>query len=133
MNDLFAKKLQKLKKYYLMVSLFLILILTASMVWNIYNEVEHAKATALSHAKNSYTKDMMFRQWVSDHGGVYVEPTERTPPNPYLAHIKERDVVTTSGKKLTLMNPAYILRELMENYEGMYGAKGHMIILNVEI
>ena len=131
MNDLFAKKLQKLKKYYLMVSVFLISILSASLVWNIYNEVQHAKDTALSHARNSYTKDMMFRQWVSDHGGVYVEPSEGTPPNKYLSHIKDRDIVSTTGKKLTLMNPAYILRELMENYEGMYGAKGHITSLTL--
>lgn len=74
---------------------------------------------------------MMFRNWVAMHGGVYVFPTEKTPPNPYLSHIPNRDLTTTTGEKLTLMNPAYTLRELMENFKGMYGEKGHITSLKL--
>ncbi len=65
------------------------------------------------------------------HGGVYVFPTETTPPNPYLSHIKNRDFNTTTGEALTLMNPAYALRELMENFPGMYGEQGHITSLKL--
>ena len=65
------------------------------------------------------------------HGGVYVFPTEKTPPNPYLSHIKDRDLTTTDGRTLTLMNPAYSLRELMENFSGLYGQKGHITSLKL--
>ncbi len=73
----------------------------------------------------------MFRKWVGMHEGVYVYPDKRTPPNPYLAHIKNRDIYTKDNEILTLMNPAYALRELMENFEGMYGEKGHITSLKL--
>jgi len=43
---------------------------------------------------------------------------------PHLSHIPERDITTPSGKKLTLMNPAYMLRQLMDDYSQLYGVKG---------
>ena len=36
----------------------------------------------------------LFRRWVTSHGGVYNSPHESGPPNPYLAMIHDRDVVT---------------------------------------
>jgi hypothetical protein len=66
---------------------------------------------------------------VASHGGVYVVPDERTPPNPYLSHVPERDITTNTGKTFTLMNPAYIVRQVMEDYENLYGVKGHITSL----
>ncbi|MFZ2302915.1 MAG: PAS domain S-box protein, partial [Gallionella sp.] len=40
-----------------------------------------------------------------------------------------RDVVTTTGKTLTLMNPAYMLRELQSDFPGDYGTKSHITSL----
>ena len=126
-------ELYKLKKNYITVFIIFTSIVTFFLGWNIYNEIQHSKNNALEHARNSFVKDLMFRKWISSHGGVYVFPTKHTPPNPYLEHIKDRDLLTTTGQKLTLMNPAYALRQLMNDYEGMYGAKGHitsLILLN---
>ncbi len=55
----------------------------------------------------------------------------RTPPSTYLSHIPERDIITVSGKKLTLMNPAYMLRQMIDEYSGLYGAKGHITALEL--
>ena len=63
------------------------------------------------------------------HGGVYVPVTAETPPNPYLSHIHERDLKTPSGINLTLMNPAYMLRQTMDKYEMRYGIHGHITSL----
>ena len=131
MNELFHIKLKRLNIYYINIFIALTVVVLLSLSLNIYNESNHNKNNALEHAKNSFIKDLMFRKWVASHGGVYVPPTERTPPNPYLVHIPNRDLITTTGKKLTLMNPAYTLRQLMEEYEGMYGAKGHITSLNL--
>jgi hypothetical protein len=38
-----------------------------------------------------------YRLWAAMQGGVYVPPSDKTPPNPYLAHIPNRDVETTEG------------------------------------
>ena len=130
MNELFHIKLKNLKRYYINILILITVIIASSLSWTIYNEVTHHKNAALEHARNSFIKDLMFRKWIASHGGVYVPPTKKTPPNPYLAHIPNRDLVTTTGKKLTLMNPAYTLRQLME-YEGMYGAKGRITSLKL--
>ena len=95
-----------------------------SLDWNISNLQDEQAKLAISAAKSNWDKDQAFRQWATKHGGVYVQPTERTPPNPYLAHLDRRDVVTTEGMKLTLMNPAYMLRQMTTEFEDTYGVKG---------
>lgn len=101
------------------------------MIFNILNITKKQNTLALEQAKNAFSKDLMFRNWVAMHGGVYVFPNKKTPPNPYLSHIKDRDLTITDGRKLTLMNPAYTVRELMENFTGMYGQKGHITSLKL--
>ena len=44
-------------------------------------------------AQTVLNKDLSFRTWATMHGGVYVPPTEKTPPNPYLAFLPDRDIV----------------------------------------
>lgn len=80
-------------------------------------------------AKTSIFKDIAYRKWASSQGGVYVVPTEKTPPNPYL-QVSNRDVITTDGMKLTLINPAYMTRQVYESTEQVYGIKGHLTSLN---
>ncbi|MBF0328648.1 MAG: DUF3365 domain-containing protein [Nitrospirae bacterium] len=100
-----------------------------SASWNIYHErlqtIEIVKKEALSN----FNKDQAFRLWGTKHGGVYVPPTEQTPPNPYLSHIPDRDITLPSGKKLTLMNPAYMIRQLMADFNELYGIKGRITSL----
>jgi hypothetical protein len=97
-----------------------------SLVWNIYTNIEKTKELATLEARSLFNKDKAFRFWGAMHGGVYVPKTEKTPSNPFLAHVADRDIVTTSGKELTLMNPAYMVRQMMEEYETIYGVKGHI-------
>ncbi|MDH5525636.1 MAG: PAS domain S-box protein [Desulfobulbaceae bacterium] len=87
--------------------------------------IEMSKKEALTISN----KDIAFRNWVSQHGGVYVPITEKTPPNPCLDHLPERDITTASGKKLTLMNPAYVLRQAMQNYATTHGVQGRLTSL----
>jgi diguanylate cyclase (GGDEF)-like protein/PAS domain S-box-containing protein len=73
--------------------------------------------------------DQALRVWASQHGGVYVPINARTPPNPYLAHIPERDIVTPAGVQLTLMNPAYILRQFGQEFNAHAGFEGRITSL----
>ncbi|MDX2510642.1 MAG: DUF3365 domain-containing protein, partial [Desulfobacterales bacterium] len=82
-----------------------------------------------NEAQANFNKDQALRFWSTTHGGVYVPASEKTPPNPYLSHVKERDIKTPDGKALTLMNPAYMLRQTMEKYESLYGVRGHITSL----
>lgn len=65
------------------------------------------------------------RDWNAQHGGVYVPVTGTTQPNPYLDHPK-RDVVTSDGQRLTLVNPAYMTRQIAEIAEKADGARFHI-------
>lgn len=121
----------KIKKSVLNYSLIIFLIWSSIIIfsayWNIQLEKRITLDTVKSIARSNFNKDQAYRQWATSHGGVYVTPTEKTPPSPWLAHIKDRDVVTTDGKKLTLMNPAYMLREMMSDYSDLYGIKGRIV------
>lgn len=64
---------------------------------------------AVIEARASFEKDFTYRRWASRLGGVYAEVTPSLQPNPYL-RAPERDVRTTGGKDLTLINPAYMTR-----------------------
>jgi PAS domain S-box-containing protein len=123
---------------YIKITTFLILTLFSLLVfyslqWNISNIDNEKIALATAEARSNWNKDLAFRSWVTKHGGVYVKPDKRTPPSPYLAHLEKRDVTTTDGMLLTLMNPAYILRQMTHEYEETYGVKGKItgkVLLN---
>ncbi|MES0370842.1 MAG: HD domain-containing phosphohydrolase [Mariprofundaceae bacterium] len=85
-----------------------------SLSWDLYEMRVHHSNVMLSQARGIVFNDLEYRLWNAGHGGVYVPITEKTPPNPYLSHIPERDITTTSGKKLTLVNPAYMVRQKNE-------------------
>ena len=53
------------------------------------------------------------RDWNASHGGVYVPVTPATQPNPYLEH-PNRDITTVDGRQLTMVNPAYMTRQIAE-------------------
>jgi diguanylate cyclase (GGDEF)-like protein/PAS domain S-box-containing protein len=103
-------------------------LVAASLAWNLHHEGRNTLNSASAAARASVNKDIIFRKWVASHGGVYVVPSERTPPNPYL-NLPDRDVVTSTGKPLTLMNPAYALREMQSNFSDEYGTQSHLTSL----
>ncbi len=86
---------------------------------------------AVNEARANFKKDQAFRFWGAYHGGVYAPVTDKYPPNPNLAHIKERDIQTPSGKKLTLINPAYMMRQMNEMFAEVYGQAGHITSLKL--
>ncbi len=98
--------------------------------WDIYQSHKFEMKTAIAIVRDSFNKDLVYRRWATMHGGVYVPVTEQTPPNPYLSHIRDRDITTPSGQRLTLMNPAYMTRQVHEIGKEQYGLQGHITSLN---
>jgi PAS domain S-box-containing protein len=96
------------------------------LAWEISGSRSRSRRIAVEVAQAHFNKDWAFRLWSTAHGGVYVPADKKTPPNPFLAHIPERDIVTPSGKKLTLMNPAYMMRQVQEQYAELFGVQGHI-------
>ncbi|MFZ5773942.1 MAG: ATP-binding protein [Thermodesulfobacteriota bacterium] len=85
---------------------------------------------AIHEVRAYFNKDRALRTWSASHGGVYVPVDARTPPSPYLSHVPERDVRTPSGRKLTLMNPAYMMRQLSEDFSSLYGVVARITSLH---
>lgn len=90
---------------------------------------ENVMKVALYQAEAHLNKDRAIRLWSTRHGGVYVEVDERTPQNPYLAHLSNRDI-KINNKTLTLMNPAYMVRQMNEEFSELYGVVVHITSLN---
>jgi diguanylate cyclase (GGDEF)-like protein/PAS domain S-box-containing protein len=101
----------------------------ASLFWNFIMRRAETVGLAQTTAQISLEKDIVFRKWATEKGGVYVRVSEQTPPNPYLT-VSDRDVTTTSGLALTLMNPAYMLRQMNEITRESQGGRGHITSLN---
>ncbi len=94
-----------------------------SYYWNINNIYTENLNHALEQAKANWKKDTDYTQWASRHGGLYVKLGKQTPPNPGLAHVTYRDVVTTEGLELTLINPPYMMRKMSEEVMQTNGVK----------
>jgi hypothetical protein len=105
------------------------LIILASLAWNIRQVRNNTVQEAAIQAEVAHEKDIVYRRWNTMHGGVYVRVTEETPPNPYLT-VPERDMETTSGQKLTLINPAYMTRQASEVAGPDSGIMTHITSLN---
>lgn len=85
---------------------------------------------AKAEAKGAIDKDAAYRNWAARHGGVYVPVTEETRPNQYLTGVPERDISTPSGRRLTLISPPHMTRQVHEMAAGGYGPRGHITSLN---
>ncbi len=97
-----------------LISLLWLLVVAVSVLFNFSQIDETAFQMAVTEGRTSWIKDQSYRQWVTEKGGIYAVPSEKYPANPYLSHIPDRDVTTTEGKKLTLINPAYMIRQVHE-------------------
>ncbi|MBI5848099.1 MAG: DUF3365 domain-containing protein [Nitrospirae bacterium] len=106
------------------------LFIAGLVFWETRKADSFAITLAQTDAISTYNKDLAYRRWAARHGGVYVPITRETPSNPHLAHIPERDITTPSGNKLTLVNPAYMTRQVHELSEEQYGVQGHITSLN---
>ena len=121
---------QHLKRTALMLAAGWSITIALVFGWHLWGVKKHALESARIQAELSFEKDVVYRRWAAIRGGVYVPSTAETPPNPYLSHLPHRDVTTTSGQDLTLVNPAYMTRQVHELGESQYGHRGHITSLN---
>lgn len=123
--------LLRLEHYIWTLAVVWTVVIAASLVWNVYHKKEEIFAEGRTQARVAYEKDVIYRRWNAGHGGVYVPVTEETQPNPYLSDVPERDITAPSGKRLTLMNPAYMTRKVHELEKKKHGVRGHITSLNL--
>lgn len=101
-----------------------------SLTWILEIEKSGTLETARIEARTAFEKDVIYRRWNAEHGGVYAPVTNVTPPNLYLS-VPEHDITTPLGKKLTKINPAYMTRQIHELALKTNGIRGHITSLNL--
>ena len=109
-----SDEIRIIRRYALVCAIFWTILLTGLFVAYV---VENRKAVLeVGHgmAQASFEKDVLFRRWAALSGGIYLPESAGTPANPYLSNIPERDITTPSGRRLTLVNPAYMIRQIFE-------------------
>lgn len=103
-------------------------VVAVSFGWNWRVLDRHSQEIAANRAQFVFKMVESVRLWNARHGGVYVLVDQKTQPNPYL-EIEERDIATPSGKPLTLLNPAFMTRQLTYVVEELSGVRVHLTSL----
>ena len=104
-------------------------VISGLAVWSYAQTRRNAIEAAVIQARASFEKDVLYRRWNSMHGGVYARVTDTTLPNPYL-DVPYRDITLPSGDLYTLINPAYMTRQVHELGEETANMYGHITSLN---
>lgn len=116
------------QRFFWLTTLGWSLAVSISLVWNLFDYSRGRQTVATQVARTLLEKDLLFRQWATFHGGVYVPVSEHTQPNLHLK-MPERDITTPSGKALTLLNPAFMSRQVFEMQDQKMGIRGHITSL----
>lgn len=116
--------------YIAVILIFWTVLLGSSLFWNLHVQEEEIHEAARIEARTSVRKDIIYRYWSAMHGGVYVPVDEHTPPNPYLENMPHRDFTTDDGRELTLVNPAYMTRQVHEIGREFFDVEGHITSLD---
>ena len=105
-------------------------VIAVSLMASITVHRQEIVTIALNVARAYIDKDILYRNWNALHGGIYVVADKGVSPNPYLpATVQERDVITPSGRHLTLVNPAYMTRQIYELAQKEHKASGRITSL----
>ena len=97
--------------------------------WKHRHNQQVSQELAENQARANFNKDKAFRFWMTRHGRIYIPVGEHYQPDPFLAHIKDRDVTTPSGIQLSMVNPARVVREMDEEFSHLYGIAGRVTSL----
>lgn len=102
------------------------LVIAAAVVTLCRSEARSARQAATVAARSQFMKDVIYRRWNARLGGVYAPVGTGVQPNPHLTQVPDRDIVATSGEELTLINPAYMTRQVHELGLETEGVLGHI-------
>jgi len=96
----------------ILIIIWTLLILSAGFV-NIWFSNRSSKERIKASANSFFKEIVTTRSWNALHGGVYVRIDSDNLPNPYLK-VPNRDLFVNDTLSLTLINPAYMTRQIGE-------------------
>lgn len=117
-----------IKRYFIISALCWSLLMLVVMGYEVQHVMEVSDKLALIEARTALNKDLVYRKWVVSKGGVYASVAKNTPPNPHL-NVPEQNITTPLGKELTLVNPAYMIRQVYELEREARGIRSHITSL----
>ena len=97
-----------LKRYVLLIGIVWSLACAVTLISHLRDDYQQTVRRVQTRARTMLERDILYRDWVASHGGVYVPVSETSLPNPYLEFLPERDIETVDGHQLTLVNPSYM-------------------------
>ena len=118
-----------LGKYAIIAIILWTIVISLSLYANYRLNTKHLMDIGTTIARSSFNKDILYRRWNAAQGGVYAKQSVLTSPNPYL-NVAERDISTPLGKQLTMINPAYMTRQVHEIGQKENGIQGHITSLS---
>lgn len=116
------------RRYWLVPLAMWSAIVVASLAWNLFVIQRQVLELSTSQGREVFLMMDAMRLWNARHGGIYAKLTEETPSNPYL-DVPDRDVETRDGVRLTLLNPAYMTRQVTAAVRELTGVQVHMTSL----
>ena len=119
----------EIKKNTFLVSILWILLIATSFAWNHSQAHKEQERLALHTARRLFDHILITCRWNAQHGGVYVPITETTRPNPYL-QVPMRDIKVNESLTLTLINPAFMTRQISEIAKAQEGMRYHTTSLH---
>ena len=123
------RRISKSKIYILNIITVWILLIVSSASWNMSQFQSSQKRINLETGRAFFELIVTTRAWNAQHNGVYVPIADDVLPNPYLED-PNRDLTTTSGLKLTKLNPAYMTRLIGEVAQDTSDIRFHITSLD---
>jgi signal transduction histidine kinase len=90
---------------------------------------EAVREAAEIEAQRIFDYLKIMRSWNAGFGGVFVPVSDTLRPSPWLQHVSDRKALTTAGRELTLMNPAWMTRQVLELANQELNVNGHITSL----
>ena len=113
------------KRYMIVTITLWLMVVTASAFWNVRQAESSSLETYLENGRSLFNLIVVMREWNAEQGGIYLPVTDKVQPNPYL-EVPNRDIETTDGQHLTLINPAYMTRLVGELADQKDNVKFHI-------
>ena len=108
-----------------LVLTFWTLLIAGSLSWNLWAEQRAMLHQVAIEAEANFEKDVAFRRWAAQQGGVYVPVSSQVKPNPYLAKLPERDLTTSSGRRRSALEtcpPGWLRRSASGRHRWLLGS-----------
>ncbi|WP_043755442.1 diguanylate cyclase [Imhoffiella purpurea] len=99
-----------------------------SFAWNLYQAHVQRQTLAIETARSFFEQILITRSWNARHEGVYARVTPDTQPNPYLK-VPNRDLRCSEDLCLTLINPAFMTRQIAGIAQHRNGVQFHITSL----